>query len=264
MFESRCSLDTSYYPFDSQSCGISFVVWSYSVAQVEIFKSKQGIIIADGFEANSVWDITSVSYDVSKETRESKITFTFKLKRKPLYYVVNIILPVVFLGLLNGLVFIIPAETGEKSGYSVTVFLSLAVFLTIISTLLPVNSEKVSIFGIYLLLQVVIGVFVLFVSTIQLRLNCRSPSRPVTGIFLRIAKFGCCKNSLRCTVKRNNDVVSLPEKRPPSEQVLADVEDNDHYSWSDVVSSLDFIGFWCFVAVYLIITIVIFSILMSG
>ena len=234
------------------------------MAQVEIFKSKQGIIIADGFEANSVWDITSVSYDVSKETRESKITFTFKLKRKPLYYVVNIILPVVFLGLLNGLVFIIPAETGEKSGYSVTVFLSLAVFLTIISTLLPVNSEKVSIFGIYLLLQVVIGVFVLFVSTIQLRLNCRSPSRPVVGIFLRIAKFGCCKNSLKCTVKRNNDVVSLPEKRPPSGPDMTDVGHNDQYSWSDVVSSLDFIGFWCFVAVYLIITIVIFSILISG
>ena len=176
---------------------------------------------------------------------------------------INIILPVVFLGLLNGLVFIIPAETGEKSGYSVTVFLSLAVFLTIISTLLPVNSEKVSIFGIYLLLQVLIGVFILFVTTIQLRLNCRSPSRPVTGFFLRIAKFGCRKTLIRCTKTRQNDVANLPEKQLPSEPDVTDFEHNEEYSWSDVVSKIDFIGFWSFMAVYVLITIVVFSVLNS-
>ena len=119
---------------------------------------------------------------------ESIISFVFHLKRKPLYYVINFILPVVFLSFLNGLVFIIPAETGEKSGYSVTILLSLAVFMTIISTLLPVNSDKISVFGFYVLLQVITGVVVLFVSTIQLRLACRGQSQPVTGIWLKIAK----------------------------------------------------------------------------
>ena len=43
---------------------------------------------------------------------------------------------------------------GEKMGYSITVFLSLVVFLSIIGTHLPVNSEQVTVLGVYLVIQV--------------------------------------------------------------------------------------------------------------
>ena len=290
VFESRCSLVTTYFPFDHQKCEVTFVVWSYSILEVEIYKSKEGIIIDKDFEANSVWDITSVKHEVARDTRESTITFTFNLRRKPQYYVINIILPVVLLGLLNGLVFIIPVETGEKSGYSITVFLSLAVYLTLISTILPVTSEEVSILGIYLLFQVIVGVIVLFVTTIQLRLNSRSSSIPVTGFCLKIVKIGCRKPRFTCCgnkddnrqeiriflskLKRPDDISknSVKSKRhsevdhfsQPLNHVNVSVDNEEEYSWNDVVSASDFIAFWCFMTIYITLTVTILIKLISG
>ena len=254
VFESRCSMDTRYFPFDKQTCSLNFVVWAHSIEQVQIAKSNYGFIYDEQFQENSVWNISSASYEVSKDTRESRISFTFKLQRKPLYYVVNILLPIVFLGLLNGLVFVIPAETGEKTGYSVTVFLALAVFLTIVNGLLPTNSEFVSILGVYLLLQVVIGVIAILVTTFQLRLYFRSSSIPVEGVLLKIAlsrKRGCCR---KCTRKRVIDQ-QLPEKETDITPKTKEAEDSN-ISWSDVVNAIDFYCFWCFLSVYVLLTVI--------
>ncbi|KAK3084525.1 hypothetical protein FSP39_014742 [Pinctada imbricata] len=254
------ALTEKHTPPEQTTNGDSTVTW----ADVEIMKSQQGIVYDEQFQANSVWDILSISYDVSKETRESKITFTFHLKRKPLYYIVNILLPVVFLGFLNGLVFVIPADTGEKTGYSVTVFLSLAVFLTIISTVLPVNSEKVSILGIYLLLQVVLGVIVLIVSTIQLRLNARSDSKPVSGIALKLTRLknkGCCRKKDTVSNRSNEvGIIDLDNEKDFTQPVKIEI-DEDEYTWADVVTALDFYGFWMFICVYTILTVMMFIIL---
>ncbi|KAK3095981.1 hypothetical protein FSP39_021607 [Pinctada imbricata] len=86
VFESRCSIDITYYPFDKQTCQIVFVVWSHSLEEISIERSKNGITYEDEFQENSVWKIIEVTHAVSKETRESRITFTFNLRRKPLFY----------------------------------------------------------------------------------------------------------------------------------------------------------------------------------
>ena len=259
VFETRCSLDATYFPFDRQICRITLVIWTHTVDEVAIEKSKDGFVYDEQFQENSVWKIESVSHEVARETRESRITFTFKLKRKPLYYVINIILPIIFLGLLNGLVFVIPFQSGEKTGYSVTVFLSLAVFLTIISSLLPTNSDNTSILGVYLLLQVVLGVIVLFVTTLQLRLGHRSSDIPVPVWYRKLAKFSTrikcnpkCRRSVESTNNNDNDVKDLRKKHVEDEA-------DDKVEWDDVASGLDFIFFWIFLLVYTIMTVTTFG-----
>ncbi|KAK3089935.1 hypothetical protein FSP39_007751 [Pinctada imbricata] len=199
VFETRCSLDTTYFPFDEQKCNVSIVIWSHTLNEIIFVDDDDAIIFNELFQQNSVWDVISISYHIYEDSTEPKITYTIKLKRKPLYYIFNILLPVEFLGFLNGLVFVIPADTGEKMGFSMTVFLSLAVFLTSISEVLPVNSVNVSVLGVYLLLQVIIGVCVLITSALQLRLNARSTSHPVTGMYLRIVqmKSKCCGRTVK-------------------------------------------------------------------
>ncbi|KAK3095160.1 hypothetical protein FSP39_010894 [Pinctada imbricata] len=259
VFESRCSLDITYYPFDKQTCHIVFIVWTHTLEEIAIEKSKHGITYDDEFQENSVWDIEEITHEVSKETRESRITFTFKLKRKPLFYVINFILPIIFLGLLNGLVFVIPCESGEKTGYSVTVFLSLAVFLTIISTVLPSNSENTSILGVFLLLQIILGVVVLFITTIQLRLCHRGESK-VTGIyktFLRITF------RLQCSLKRNK-IQSEGEKNGDSNDENNMDELTDDITWRKVAAGIDFVCFWTFLFMYCLMTLITFSYMLSS
>ena len=122
VFESRCSLDTRYFPFDQQSCTLRFSVWTHAVYDVKIRLRRNGIQLDRIYTENSVWKVESTSYIVNDQFEESNVIFTFNLERKSLYFVINIVFPIVFLGFLSGFVFVIPIESGEKIGYSVTVF----------------------------------------------------------------------------------------------------------------------------------------------
>ena len=257
VFVSRCNLETKYYPFDKQSCSLEFSVWSHTVDEVRIVSSSGGIRFDDSFQESNVWTLLSTNYAINEDTTGSNyITFTFVIKRRPLYYIMNIIIPIVFLGFLNGFVFVIPAESGEKMGYSVTVFLSIVVFLTIIGVLLPVTSTTASVLGVYVILHVAMGTVILVISTVQVRLHYRGPHIPVEGIFLRIAQIRYRyklrgKTSQRVCEKGSED--NLPESREEFMHRAA--------TWDDVVTSIDFVCFWSFATIYAMLTFVTFSIL---
>jgi len=34
VFQTTCSIDTTYYPFDVQTCELQFIAWSYTVQEV--------------------------------------------------------------------------------------------------------------------------------------------------------------------------------------------------------------------------------------
>ena len=80
-------------------------------------------------------------------TAHTGVTFRIKLQRKRTFYVLNTIIPVVMLSLLNVLVFLLPASSGEKMALAVTVLLSFTVYLSIISEVMPKTSESISILG---------------------------------------------------------------------------------------------------------------------
>jgi hypothetical protein len=54
-------------------------------------------------------------------------------KRESLYYTVMVVWPTILFGVLNPLVFLLPVESGERIGLSMTIMLSYAIFLTLVS-----------------------------------------------------------------------------------------------------------------------------------
>ena len=69
------------------------------------------------------------------------------MRRKPLYYVMNIMLPCLMLSLLDLLVFCLPPESGEKVSLGITVLLSFSVFLLVIADNVPQTSETAPLLG---------------------------------------------------------------------------------------------------------------------
>lgn len=207
VFETRCAMDITKFPFDTQSCDIKFITWSYNVDQIEISESTSGIKFFE-YEENGIWKIVDTSWKIEKNKAVSEIIFTIKLQRKPLYFVMNIILPIAFLGFLNILVFVIPVDAGEKMSFSVTVFLSFAVFLTIISAMLPTSSTSIPILAIYLVIQLVYGVLALLISAFQLRLRHRDETEEVQAFWIKAIKLQRklrCKNYGQVESSSNND-----------------------------------------------------------
>lgn len=153
--------------------------------------------MAYGFPNGLVcWDL--VETNLTRTPFPQVANFHMKLKRKPLFFVFNLILPIVLMCLLNPFVFFLPADSGERVGFSITVLLAIAVFLTISASSLPAISEpRLPLISILLFADVAFsGIIVIFV-IISLRFYLRSENIPVSYLWegfvkiCRILKCGC-------------------------------------------------------------------------
>ncbi|XP_071083698.1 uncharacterized protein [Haliotis cracherodii] len=99
------------------------------------------------------------------------IEVTLVLQRRPMFYILNNILPVVFLSFLNTFAFLLPEESGEKMSLCVSILLSYAMFLTLINSYLPANSDHLCFFSVYVTLLVLISTLTCLVTIFMLILH---------------------------------------------------------------------------------------------
>lgn len=64
------------------------------------------------------------------------------LRRRPLFLTLTLIFPIITLSFMNMFCFVLPIESGEKIGMSVALYLTFAVFGSILSDAMPKDSEK--------------------------------------------------------------------------------------------------------------------------
>ena len=136
----RCSVDITYYPYDTQTCSLTLGSWMYDHFEVDIFP------VQDEFEdviSNSLWELkriyTEKFYRFNGTFAYLKYSYTYQ--RKPLYYEVNIFLPIIFLFVVAMGAFWIPADSGEKTSICITVLLAFSVYQLIITERTPVTSD---------------------------------------------------------------------------------------------------------------------------
>ncbi|XP_060571123.1 acetylcholine receptor subunit beta-type acr-3-like, partial [Ruditapes philippinarum] len=202
ILKSTCAVDIKYFPFDKQLCEIKFTAWSYTREDIDLNAGANGVTLED-YSTNAQWELTKTSYkEVNDDSDEAAVIFEIELKRKSSFYVINIIAPVILLSVLNVCTFLLPVASGEKAGYSVTVFLSLAVFLTIIASELPKNSDVVSFMSIYLLLMSILSTLIVALSLLQIRMSEwsteQTPINRFLVLFIKMSLFFRCKS---CSTK---------------------------------------------------------------
>ncbi|XP_053406627.1 neuronal acetylcholine receptor subunit alpha-2-like [Mercenaria mercenaria] len=240
VFESACEVDVTFFPFDKTRCELKFVIWSNTKDSATIKTGSVGLN-TELYEANSAWNLltaTSADFTTSKSTG---VTFTIEIKRKPLHYLINIMVPVILLGVLNAFVFVLPASSGEKTGFSVTAFLSFAVFLTIISTELPRNSTTVSTFSAYLVIMTLTSTVMVVLTIVQLRIFNRADDKPISRYWNGIVS---CVRRVQCAICVGSGHVAV-------EKV------NNEVSWQSVTHAVDFVGFWGFMVFMIVFTLTI-------
>nr|KAG5707991.1 hypothetical protein BaRGS_025129 [Batillaria attramentaria] len=158
MLETFCSIDVAQYPMDTQTCDVDVIPWNLVNSFLNGTFDTPAFRI-DGMQDHPEWTLlaTGTSYTL-RATGFWVMTFSFTLQRKVLFHVMQILLPIVLLSLMNCLVFLLPVESGEKMTVSVTVFLSFAVFMSVIAASLPQNSDSVCLFGVFVAVQMLFSV----------------------------------------------------------------------------------------------------------
>ncbi len=91
------------------------------------------------------WDILLVPAKYNEEFYDCcpepypDITFNITMRRKTLFYTVNLIIPCVGISFLTVLVFYLPSDSGEKVTLSISILVSLTVFFLLLAEIIPVS-----------------------------------------------------------------------------------------------------------------------------
>lgn len=136
-----------------QECTMKFGSWTYTSFQMNLSKFANDPDLSE-LVPNEQWDLKyattrrhSQKYTCCPE-EYLDVTFYFGLKRKPLYYIYNLLMPCMLLSALSLLGFFMPYDVGVvKVSLSITLILSLTVFLLLVAEMMPRTSEDVPLIG---------------------------------------------------------------------------------------------------------------------
>lgn len=103
------------------------------------------------------------------------IIFNITLRRKTLFYTVNLIIPCVGISFLSILVFYLPSDSGEKVSLCISILLSLTVFFLLLVEIIPPTSITVPLLGKYLLFTMLLCTLSVVITIAVLNVNFRSP-----------------------------------------------------------------------------------------
>ncbi|KAG9351584.1 hypothetical protein JZ751_022835 [Albula glossodonta] len=206
IFRSTCAIEITFFPFDWQNCTLVFRSQTYSANEVDIILAvENGITIEwvdidpEAFTENGEWAIRHRPAKKVINTRYSpddleyqEVQFNLIIQRKPLFYIINIILPCSLISSLVVLAYFLPAQAGgQKLTVSISVLLAQTVFLILIAQKIPETSLSVPLIGKYLIFVMSVTTLIVTNCIIVLNISLRSPSthnmsRSIKHIFLEV------------------------------------------------------------------------------
>lgn len=244
-----CSSDITYYPLDQQVCTVKVSTWGYTTNEIFLVYDTQPVELGF-YSENGEWELVGAAGEPTQDRARggqsfSSLSFSITLRRRPLFHALNTILPVVLMAFLIPMVYRLPVDSGEKIGYSLTVLLAYAVYLTLISDNIPSTSvsvcylskhilycsnliiifivlykldfsaesylTRVLLSAVFLVIVLALGVLsVLFV--IMVIAAYHKGDKPVTSCMARVghlmARATCADHGVCCRKKQNQDVVT--------------------------------------------------------
>ena len=150
-----CSLDVRYFPFDNQECDITFISWTYNGFEVNMtndVKSENAVYYTP---TNQQWWVDKIAVQRLEKRFACcvepypQVKFTIIMRRRSLFYIINLICPCLLIYLISFLGFFLPVESGEKVNLEITVLLALVVFLLMVGEIMPPTPDAIPVVGKY-------------------------------------------------------------------------------------------------------------------
>lgn len=226
--KSICKIDITFFPFDEQTCLLTFGSWTYNSQYLDL-ALKSNTADLKKYTRNGQWTLVSVNatknvvkYSCCKYPYVD-ITFRVHIRRRPLFYVQNLILPCILLATLTVFSFSLPPGSGERIALVITLLLGLTVYMLIFTENIPQTSEVVPLISKFFIVILFEVAFCLMGTSITLRLyHYSEPDRTITP-WVKVLIFGCLAKLLRMKMKsysaepRDNSSMSRSESNMRSE-----------------------------------------------
>ncbi|XP_067109593.1 acetylcholine receptor subunit gamma isoform X1 [Osmerus mordax] len=191
IYRSACSITVNYFPFDWQNCTMVFRSQTYSANEIELVLTEEDgqsvewvVIDPEAFTENGEWVIRHrpakkvINPGYSRDELEhQEVVFFLIIQRKPLFYIINILIPCVLFSSLGLLVYFLPAKAGgQKCTMSIATLLGQTVFLFLIAKKVPETSKAVPLIGKYLMFVMSVTTMVVMNCVVVLNVSLRTPN----------------------------------------------------------------------------------------
>ena len=141
-----------------------------------------------------------------------EIFYRLVIRRRPLYYVFNMVFPCLLITLVAFLGFYLPPGSTDKISIGITTLLSITVFLMLVAESMPPTSEQLPLLGIYYAVTIGIVSFSTAMAVVTLNINNKgSKGRKVPAV-LRFIFLDIIAKILRTDI--TNYIKKPPLKRP--------------------------------------------------
>ncbi|XP_070187472.1 acetylcholine receptor subunit beta-type lev-1-like [Littorina saxatilis] len=269
-----CSTDIRFFPFDSQTCSVSVKTFGYTIQEL-VLEADADDLDLSYYSKNGEWNLLDAWTSNVDFRNYSQVTFYFKYKRKPAYYGLNLIMPVMMMAVLGLFIFVLPAESGEKMGFSLTVMLTFVVLMTILGSQMPTTADHTSVFEVYVILVLTLCSMSVVFSIISLNLYFREVDQPVPKRYRDVTRFVVrllCKEEYYKKQTFSTPVTklgsaSLTDLRPSTRQrseVPEDAHDEQEVTWKMMSHVLDAFLLRAYIAVTALVTLITFCNMLAG
>ncbi|XP_062589048.1 neuronal acetylcholine receptor subunit alpha-7-like [Saccostrea cucullata] len=163
-----CVIKVSRFPFDEQCCKITVGAWQVTDWVQKLNPRSRTSDDTNIIFENGEWEFMNFNFTevYKKEYDLTTVVYKLHFRRRYLYIVLTIVVPIIILAVLNSLTFFVPVDSGERITYSLTLFLTFTVFLTLFEETMPRNSTDVPYLTIYVAFHLLLCVFSTIISVL--------------------------------------------------------------------------------------------------
>ncbi|XP_072320784.1 neuronal acetylcholine receptor subunit alpha-7-like [Eucyclogobius newberryi] len=200
IFKSTCKIDVRWFPFDEQRCELKFGSWTYGGWALDLKMLEADL---SDYTSNGEWDLVEVpgqktdkKYPCCEEPYPD-ITYTVVMRRRTLFYGLNLLIPCILISTLAMLVFLLPADSGEKISLGITVLLSLTVFMLMVAEIMPATSDSVPLIAQYFATTMFIVGLSVIATVVVLQYHHHDPNGSKMPTWTRVFLLNWCAWFLR-------------------------------------------------------------------
>ncbi|XP_033851990.2 5-hydroxytryptamine receptor 3A-like [Acipenser ruthenus] len=181
-----CSLDIYNFPFDVQNCSLTFTSWLHTIKDINIslLRSPEEVMFDKSvFMNQGEWELLHIlsaysAFSIDGNDHYAEMKFSVVIRRRPLFYTVSLLLPSIFLMVMDIVGFFLPPDSGERVSFKITLLLGYSVFLIIVSDTLPATAIGTPLIGVYFVVCMALLVISLTETILIVRLVHKQDLQP--------------------------------------------------------------------------------------
>ncbi|VDM81666.1 unnamed protein product [Strongylus vulgaris] len=190
IYKLSCAMNVQWFPYDSQNCTFIISSWTHDKASIDYWPTSQ-LVNLKNMARNDEWEVLGFEFERVEQYFKCCVNPWVLLyahliiRRKPLYYVINLVIPTSIITIVAITGFFTPTSTSserdEKLYLGINTLLTMSIMMLMVCNQMPSTSTYVPLMSWYYMTIIMVIVLGTLMATIVLAIHGRKHhNRPLS------------------------------------------------------------------------------------